>query len=180
MGCPKRVETASGPAPKAVQLLTETQERETDKWPDSRADIEIDTTDHDRTPRIVAKGETGVIETKGARARLFGDADGKEGFYVDNLILLETLSLDGKVLDRAAVGFTPGLSVGKNTVDLLGRQSFTFDAGEVNLTNFLPANGAFKLRATVLDNYGVGKVSNVWLVFDREGAGGSDDLKNDQ
>jgi hypothetical protein len=169
--------TYSGP-PRPVQLLAETPERETSTLQERREDVEIDTRDFERTPRVVATGESPLLKREGARARLYGDAAGKQGFSVDNLILLEVLDERGQVLNRGAVGFTDSVvSIGKNTVDSVGRMSFHFEPGEVDITNLLPESAPFKVRATVLDYAGVGRVSNVFLLLESPALGTEDDLR---
>lgn len=157
--------------PRAVMLIQDTAERETTQWPSVREDVTIDTTTYDRTPHVVAFGETPVLQSEGAEVRLYGDKDGNQGWSVDNVLLLELFDASGAIKDRTAVGFTDGLLIGKEHVDLLGRQSFRFDAGEVDLSRFVPEHGAWKLRATVLDYYGVGHSSDIWLrIEDRKSA----------
>jgi hypothetical protein len=160
-----------------VQLLADTPERETSQLEQKREDVEIDTRDFDRTPRVVATGETPLLRLEGARARLYGDAAGKEGFSVDNLVLLEVLDERGQVLNRGAVGFTELVRIGKEQVDSVGRMSFTFEPGEVEITHLLPESAPFKVRATVLDYSGVGRVSNVYLLLEPRGGGTEDDLR---
>lgn len=164
--CVKRVETAT--VPKTVQLLHDTPERETAQIAEIRSDLEFDTKEQPREAHVVAKGETGLLESNGGRVRLFGDAAGTTGISVDNVLLIEVLSAEGKVLDRAAIGFTEGLINGKERIDLLGRQAFNFEPGEVNLSSRVPEHGPWKLRATVLDNYGVGRVSDVFVAIDAD------------
>lgn len=110
--CVKRVES-SGVVAKTVQLLHEAPERETAKNPELRLDLEFDAKEQPREAHVVASGETGLLESNGGRVRLFGDAAATTGIQVDNVLLLEVLSPEGKVLDRAAVGFTEGLIMGK-------------------------------------------------------------------
>jgi hypothetical protein len=179
LSCVKQVPatpTRSGP-PRPVQLLAETPERETSQIQAKREDVEIDTRDFERTPRVVATGETPLLRLEGARARLYGDAAGKEGFSVDNLILIEVLNEKGQVLNRGAVGFTDMVRVGKQQVDSVGPMSFTFEPGVVDLTNLLPESAPFKVRATVLDYSGVGRVSNVFLLLESPAQGTEDDLR---
>ena len=163
--CVKRVESSSV-VPMTVQLLHDTPEKETAKLGEIREDIEFDTKEQPREAHVVAKGETGLLESNGGRVRLFGDAKATSGVSFDNVVLLEVLSADGKVINRAAIGFTEGLLLGRERIDLLGRQAFNFDAGEVNLSSLVPERGPWKLRATVLDNYGVGRCSDVFVVID--------------
>lgn len=166
-GCVKRVETQAV-VPSTVQLLHDTPEKETAKLGEVREDVEFDTKEQPREAHVVAKGETGLLESNGGRVRLFGDAKATAGVSFDNVVLLEVLSADGKVINRAAVGFTEGLLLGRERIDLLGRQAFNFDAGEVNLSSLVPEHGPWKLRATVLDNYGVGRCTDVFIVIDSE------------
>jgi hypothetical protein len=163
--CVKRVDGGNVVA-NTVQLLHDTPERETARITELRADLEFDTKEQPREAHVVAKGETGLLESNGGRVRLFGDAKATTGISVDNVVFLEVLSPDGKVLNRAAVGFTEGLIMGKEAIDLLGRQAFNFEPGEVNLSALVPEKGPWKLRATVLDNYGVGRCTDVFVVID--------------
>ena len=178
LACVKQVPapTRSGP-PRPVQLLADTPERETSQIHEKREDVEIDTRDFERTPRVVAKGETPLLRLEGARARLYGDAAGKEGFSVDNLILLVVLDETGQVLNRGAVGFTDMVRVGKEQVDSVGPMSFSFEPGVVDITPLLPESAPFKLRATALDYSGVGRVSNVFLLLESPSKGTEDDLR---
>lgn len=168
--------TRSGP-PRPIQLLAETPERETSQIEARREDVEIDTRDFERTPRVVATGESPLLRLEGAKARLYGDAAGKEGFSVDNFILIEVLDEKGQVLNRGAVGFTDSVLIGRNQVDNVGPMSFTFEPGVVDLTNLLPESAPFKVRATVLDYSGVGRVSNVYLLLESPSRGNEDDLR---
>ncbi|SET28525.1 hypothetical protein [Stigmatella erecta] len=161
----------------AVPLLAETPEQETEQFAQRREDVEIDTRNFDRTPRVVATGETPLLRLEGSRARLAGDAAGTTGFSVDNFILLEVLDERGKVLNRGAVGFTDSVLMGKEQVDSVGRMSFAFEPGEVDLTSLLPESQPFKLRATVLDYSGVGRVSPVFLRLEPRGPSAEDDLR---
>jgi hypothetical protein len=176
-GCPKRVEEHKA-TPKSVRLLADTPERETTQIAELRKDVEIDTRDYDRTPHVVATGETPMLDAAGLTARLYGDEAMTTGFSVDNFVLIEIIASNGKILDRVAVGFTDTVSIGTENVDNLGRKAFTFEAGEINLTPKLPERGAFKLRATALDYFGVGRVSDVFVGLRVEGGERTgDDLK---
>ncbi|GMU60837.1 MAG: hypothetical protein IT380_21105 [Myxococcales bacterium] len=166
--------TGGGAAPKSVRLLAETLERETTQRAEVRADLEVETTDFDRTPRVVATGETPLLSAEGSDAFLYGDEGASTGFAVDNCILLEVLSSDGKPLRSVVIGNIPGLSQGKERIDSLGPSAFQFAPGEVQLTSILPEQGTFKLRATVLDYGGVGRVTDVWVRLVPRAAGGDD------
>lgn len=163
-------------APKSVRLLAEAAEKETTQRTELRPDLEVETTDFERTPRVVATGETPLITADGSDARLYGDEAATQGFSVDNCILLEVVGADGKVLRQVVIGNIPGLSQGKNRIDSLGPSAFTFGPGEVQLTTILPETGTFKLRATVLDYGGAGRVSDVFVRF-TSGSGTGDDLR---
>lgn len=179
LACVKQVPatpTRSGP-PRPLQLLADTPERETSQIDARREDVEIDTRDFERTPRVVASGETPLLRLEGARARLYGDAAGKEGFSVDNLILLEVLDEKGRVLNRGAVGFTDMVRIGKEQVDSVGPMAFNFEPGVVDITSLLPESAPFKVRATALDYSGVGRVSNVFLLLESPTKGAEDDLR---
>ena len=167
--CLKRVESSTV-VPTTVQLLHDTPEKETSRITEIRQDLEFDTKEQPREAHVVAKGETGLLESNGGRVRLFGDASASAGLSVDNVVLLEVLSADGKVINRAAVGFTEGLMIGNERIDLLGRQAFNFEAGEVNLSTLVPEKGPWKLRGTVLDNYGVGRCTDIYVVIDSSDA----------
>lgn len=175
-GCPKRVEEAKA-APRTVRLLADTPERETTLLTDLRKDIEIDTRDHDRTPHVVATGETPLMTADGLTARLFGNEAANAGWSVDNFLLIEIVAENGAIIDRVCIGFTDTVSIGTETVDNLGRRAFNFEAGEINLTPKLP-DRPFKLRATALDYFGVGRVSDVWVALRPEaGERSGDELK---
>ena len=172
--CPKRIETISGET-RAMKLLSDTPERETTQIQERRQDVEIDTTDYERTPHVVAKGETPMMQLDGRTARLYGNEAASTGFEVDNLVLIEVIADDGSILGRVSVGFTEGVIIGKDHIDNLGRQAFRFEGGEVNLTPVLPDKRPFKIRATALDYSGVGRVTDVYLVLKPEGLDQSGD-----
>lgn len=174
--CPKNIDAKPTVERKVVRLLALTAERETLKIPDVAEMLEADT-DQERTPHIVAVGESPLLAAEGADVWLAGDEKGTEGFTVDNCILLEVLSDDGKRVGRAAVGYLNGLSEGKEQIDLLGRRAFKFEANEVNLASLIPERGRFRIRATVLDIGGVGHVSDVFLIIAPRSTPAADDLR---
>lgn len=176
-GCPKNVEVkAPADARRAVRLLALTPERETRNIPDLARQLEADT-DQERTPHIVAVGESPLLSAEGVEVWLAGDEKGTQGFSVDNCILIEVLSEDGKRLGRAAVGYLSGLAEGKDQIDLLGRSAFKFEANEINLSTLVPEHGRFRVRATVLDIGGVGQVSDVFLIITPRTTPAADDLR---
>ena len=168
LGCSKRVSNAKAPAP--VRLLTEVTEQETASLKELREDVEIDTRDHDRTPHVVARGETALLPADGLVVKLYGDDAASKGFSVDNLVLLEVLAENGKVVNRGAIGFSDLVMMGNERVDNIGRQAFNFEPGEIALTSLLPERGYYRLRATVLDYFGVGRCTDVWLHFSTLGS----------
>lgn len=174
--CVKNVESKPAIERRGVRLLTLTAERETLKIPEVAQQLEADT-DQERVPRIVAVGESPLLPAEGADVWLAGDERGTTGFTVDNCILIEVLSDDGKRVGRAAIGYLNGLAEGKEQIDLLGRRAFTFEANEVNLASLIPETGRFRVRATVLDIGGVGHVSDVFLIIAPRTSGASDDLQ---
>ncbi|MFN7131738.1 MAG: hypothetical protein ACK4N5_06630, partial [Myxococcales bacterium] len=131
-------------------------------------------------PAVVATSEVGPISLQGGRARLYGDEAGKSGWSVDNFLLLEIMDAGGKVIDRVAIGFQGGTTMGAETIDALGGMKFSFDAGEIDLTRKLPSDEPFKIKATALDVGGVGKISDVYLIISGDGGTGGeqDDLRN--
>ena len=174
--CPKNIESKLAVERKAVRLLALTAERETLKITEVASQLEADT-DQERTPHIVAVGESPLLNAEGADVWLAGDEKGSEGFAVDNAILLEVLSDDGKRVGRAAVGYLNGLMDGKDQIDLLGRRAFRFEPNEVNLATLIPERGRFRIRATVLDIGGVGHVSDVFLIIAPRSTNAADDLR---
>ena len=89
--CPKNIEVKPAAERKAVRLLANTPERETMKISEVAAQLEADT-DQERTPHIVAVGESPLLSAEGADLFLAGDDKGTLGFTVDNCILIEVLS----------------------------------------------------------------------------------------
>ncbi|HEY1089162.1 MAG TPA: hypothetical protein VGE37_15765 [Archangium sp.] len=175
--CPKNVDAKGASERKGVRLLALTAERETRHINEIAQQYEADT-DQERVPHVVAVGESPLLQANGVTVTLAGDEAGTQGFSVDNFILLEVLSDDGKRLGRAAIGYVNGLSEGKETIDLLGPGKFNFEPNEVSLASILPEKGRFRVRATVMDTGGVGRVSDVWLIVSPKERGAADDLRS--
>ncbi|WP_163995325.1 hypothetical protein [Pyxidicoccus caerfyrddinensis] len=167
--------TSAPAAPRSLRLLLDTPAQETELLTKLRDDVEIDTSEGERTPHVVTTGQTPVLRLEGSRARLYGDARGTLGISVDNFLLVEVLDAKGKLLRSAVVGFTEGVHMGKEQVDSLGRRAFSFEPGEVDLTNLLPESEPFQVRATALDYWGVGRVSDVYLVLAPDSRSSADD-----
>ncbi|QDE99452.1 hypothetical protein [Myxococcus xanthus] len=183
MACARQVPASATPTststePRAVRLLLDTPARETHTLTKLREDIEVDATEGERTPRVVATGQTPTLSLDGRRARLYGDAKGTLGIAVDNFLLLEVLDASGQVTRRTTVGFTEAVHMGREQVDSVGRRAFTFEAGEVDITHLLPDSAPFQVRATALDTWGVGRVSDVYLLLAPDSRGDNDDLRD--
>ncbi|QDF07164.1 hypothetical protein [Myxococcus xanthus] len=183
MACARQVPALATPTststePRAVRLLLDTPARETHTLTKLREDIEVDATEGERTPRVVATGQTPTLSLDGRRARLYGDAKGTLGIAVDNFLLLEVLDASGQVTRRTTVGFTEAVHMGREQVDSVGRRAFTFEAGEVDITHLLPDSAPFQVRATALDTWGVGRVSDVYLLLAPDSRGDNDDLRD--
>ncbi|MCY1020755.1 hypothetical protein [Pyxidicoccus sp. MSG2] len=167
--------TSAPATPRAVRLLLDTPAQETELLTKLRDDVEIDTTEGERTPHVVTTGQTPLLRLEGSRARLYGDARATLGISVDNFLLVEVLDAKGKLMRSAVVGFTEGVHMGKEQVDSLGRRAFSFEPGEVDLTHLLPESEPFQVRATALDYWGVGRVSDVYLVLAPDSRSSPDD-----
>ncbi|ATB49874.1 hypothetical protein [Corallococcus macrosporus] len=180
MSCARQVPASAPPTstgPRAVRLLLDTPAQETHTLTALREDVEVDATEGERTPRVVTTGQTPTLSLNGNRARLYGDAKGTLGIAVDNFLLLEVLDAQGKVSRRATVGFTEAVHMGPEIVDSVGRRAFTFEAGEVDITHLLPESAPFQVRATALDTWGVGRVSDVYLLLAPDRRADDDDLR---
>ncbi|MCE9667415.1 hypothetical protein LY474_06265 [Myxococcus stipitatus] len=177
--CAHRPPAPPAAAPRAIRLLMDTPAQETLTFDRVREDVEVDTTEGERTPRVVTFGETPLLRLEGQRARLYGDAKATLGIGVDNFILLEVLDGKGQVKRRGVVGFTDNVHMGLELVDNVGRSAFTFEPGEVDITELLPESEPFQLRATVLDSWGVGRVSDVYVVFSAPQRAPVDELRGE-
>ncbi len=175
--CAVQKEIRPSPTRRSVPLLEATAEQETSARPEQRADIEIETSTGRVHPAVIATAETGLLRLEGARARLYGDADGTTGWSVDNVVLLEILDRAGTVRGRAAAGFSGPMFVGREPVDSVGRMSFTLGPGEVDITSAIPESEPFRIRATALDDGGVGRVSDVFLVLEPPQRATEEDLR---
>lgn len=175
--CAAQKEIRPSPTRRSVPLLEAAAEQETSARPERRADIVIETATEKVHPAVIATGETGLIRLEGARARLYGDADGTTGWSVDNVVLLEIFDRSGAVRGRAAAGFSGPMFVGREAVDSAGRMSFTLGPGEVDITSALPESEPFRIRATALDDGGVGRVSDLFLVLEPPKRAAEEDLR---
>ncbi len=174
-GCPKAGGAAratyAGP-PKAMKLLTETGEAETETRTEKRTDLSVTVENGEPVPYVVAVGEVGPFSRQGGTVKLYGDDQGREGWSVDNFVLLEVRTQAGKILRSAAIGFQQGVTRGSDQIDSLGQMRFAFGPGEVEISNLLPVDEQVFVKATALDVGGVGKVSNLYLILTSEPAVG--------
>ena len=115
--------------------------------------------------RVVAAGQTPLIQRRHARGRLYGDAGGSRGFFVDDFVLLEVLGADGQLFSRAVVGASAPLRLDQQPLEHVGRNALSFDPGEIDLTALLPESESFRIKATALDAGGRAKVSDLFLVL---------------
>lgn len=165
--------------PKAYLLVERAEEMETEQRSERREDLYVSTESGNPIPVVVTTNLIGPISLDGGRAKLYGDEAATSGWSVDNFMLLEVLDLSDRVLDRMAIGFQGGTTMGAENIDALGGMKFSFEAGEIDITRKLPADQPFKLRATVLDVGGVGRISDVYVVVgpDESTALEQDDLR---
>lgn len=179
-GCPRRidpvpaVETSALSQVRSILLVERTAEQETRAFKETRKDVEVDTRSGEREPRVVTTRTSDVLTVRGARARLFGDEEATAGFQVDNFLLIEFLGEREEVLRRVVVGYSEPVLVDGQPLDTAGQQAFRFGPGEIDLSAHLPRQ-PFRIRTTVLDTGGVGKVSDVWLRIEPGMASGNED-----
>lgn len=167
LGCAHGDGTSTGPNHRSVhRLLSAVMEKPTARFPQSRTDLELDGKGPHSNPHVVGGGETPSLRLQGRHARLYGDNAATQGFSVDNGVLLEIFTGNGKLYSSVVVGMVEALILNHSPVDNLGRMAFRFDPGEVDITPKLPEQAAFSIRATALDLSGVGRVSDVYLVME--------------
>lgn len=164
----------SGP-PKAFKLLNETPEAETTTRVEKRADLFVTVENGEPVPFVVAVGEVPGLNRQGGAVKLYGDEAGKEGWSVDNFVLIEVVNAKGVVVGRGVAGFQQGLTAGKEQVDSLGQMKFAFGPGEIDISPIIPAHETVTLRATALDSGGVGRVTSVFAILSADVAATSDE-----
>ncbi len=129
--------------------------------PDSR--LEVATTRGTRTPHRVHRPFSATVRLgPGQRAFLAGDAAGTTGWSVDNFLLIEISG--GGSNGAFIVGHTEPVRMNRRQLPRIGRQSFSFSAGEIDLTRHLP-QGASRITVHALDYGGAGFVSDVFLII---------------
>jgi len=169
-GCAKTapLPSYSGPA-KAFKLLSDTPEAETATRVEKRSDLYVTVENGEPVPAVVAVGEVTGFNRQGGTVKLYGDEAGKEGWSVDNFLLVEVLNSKGVAVGRVAIGYQHGLTQGSEVVDALGQLKFAFGPGEIDITNVIPAHEVVTLKASALDSGGVGRVSNVYAILSAGG-----------
>ncbi|MDR0965411.1 MAG: hypothetical protein LBM75_02705 [Myxococcales bacterium] len=166
--------------PKAFEIFKAVPEAETTQRKEQRRDLYVNTASGEPVPFVITTGKVGPIDRQGGRLRLYGDAEGKLGWNVDNFVLIEIALPDGTVLQRVAVGFQQGASLGSEQIDTVGPMQFHFGPGEIDLSRFIPANDPVVITATALDTGSVGSVSDLFLILseDAQVAGVVDDFRD--
>ena len=167
-------------APQAFEVFKAIPEAETSRRQEQRRDLYVNTASGEPVPFVVGKTAIGPLNRQGGRVRLYGDAAGTLGWSVDNFVLLEIARPDGTLLQRVAIGFQQGASIGSEQIDTVGPMQFQFGPGEVDLTRFLPADEPVVLTATELDTGSVGSVSDLFLILseDAQIGGAVDDFRD--
>lgn len=167
-------------APQAFEVFKAVPEAETSRRQEQRQDLYVNTASGEPVPFVVGRGSVGPLNRRGGRVRLYGDAAGTQGWSVDNFILLEIARPDGALLQRVAVGFQQGASIGSEQIDTVGPMQFQFGPGEIDLTRFLPEDEPVVITATALDTGSVGSVSDLFLILSEDALarGAVDDFRD--
>jgi hypothetical protein len=133
-----------------------------------REDIEVRPTNFEVTPAVVATGVSPpFVLGPQTRVSFAGDAAGTKGWRVDNVLLVEVLDTEDKVLDAFVIGFLTGrVYQGHELLENVGAWSPNFDPRSPDLSLRLPRGERIKLRVTALDNGNVGSVSDLFLVIE--------------
>ena len=166
-----------GPAPglggpaQAIKLFDAVSRSRTSNFAGSPAgDLHMHTTTWNRTPYHMApvfRGE--VVRPIGVKAFLAGDPHGKLPWKVDNFLLLAFGNGPNAV--RVVVGKCEPVSYEGVRLTMLNPQRHEFQAGQIDLTRFLPAGRKVNLTAAALDYAGSGNLSRVYLVFGKTQSG---------
>lgn len=156
--------------PGAFQLLAETGPFPTEvlRTGDRREDLEIRPTNFDLVPSVVATGESPeLVIGPNTRVSLAGDAEGKTGWNVDNVLFFEMKNKQGQIINRFAVGFVTGqLYMGPELIDNVGSWSPRHAPKTPDLSPRFPSGKPVTVSVTVLDNGNAGGVSDVFLILE--------------
>lgn len=131
-----------------------------------REDLIVRTMTGSPTPSEITSGESAeLVISQGMRATLAGDAEGTEQWSVNNLVLFEVL-VEGEVVDRFGIGFFEPLLMGSEMIEAVGEYSPRFDPKTPTITQRLPVDVPFMLRATALDYRSLGEVTSLWIIIE--------------
>lgn len=126
--------------------------------------VSVDTSTYDRTPYHMATPYSGTVTIQpGQRCFLAGDSAGQSGWSVDNFLLFEIQT--GMGTKYLFCGDADPVSYNGQKVQQVGPSSFSFDAGEVDLTSYFPKGVPVQLKVSALDYGGIGHVSDVYLII---------------
>jgi hypothetical protein len=92
-----------------------------------------------------------LILPAGKEVFLSGAAGAKAPWAIDDVLLVEVLREDGSVQAMAQLGGTLRVKLRSWSVQKVGRETFDFNAGEIELSWLMPKNVPFRVRVTVLD-----------------------------
>jgi hypothetical protein len=147
---------------------------------EQREDLHIRTMTGHPIPAVIATAETPpLVVAPGMRVSLAGDAHGTMGWSVNNFVLFEVL-VEGEIVDRFTVGYHEPVHRDAEMVESVGTYSLNFDARSPIISQRLPTNRPFVLRATALDYRTAGSVTEVWLLVEEDdGASEYRDLRDD-
>ena len=130
-----------------------------------RTDLVMQTSSWDKTPYKMYEGVYNLFLKSARKVLLSGNAQASEGWNVDNFLYLEVFNYSGKLLKQVVIGNHEPVLAGNVAIEKLGGNKFDFAAGEIDITNLLPVNEPFVLRASAIDYGGVGAASNVFLTL---------------
>lgn len=125
-----------------------------------------------RTPKIFARKTSGELRYTGGRVTLSGSTAGDAEVVVDDLLLIEVLAIDGRLL--SVVTARPAeadLRINGNQVESVGpfvpwagiNRGFRYAPKSIDLTHVMPLDTPFRIRISALDYGGVALVSDVFL-----------------
>ena len=102
---------------------------------------------------------------RGLKMYLAGTQDGKQGWGIDNFLLIE-ISLGNGTVKHFVVGSVEAVTYQGKQVKHLGANRFKFGPKEIELAQHIPDGSRFTLTITPLDYGGKKFLTDVWLVFE--------------
>jgi len=128
------------------------------------SDLTVNTSSWDRIPYHMARQFHQVI-TLGAGQKCFlaGDEAGQKGWSVDNFLYIEIRNKG--TVKRLIAGYAEPVYYKGQLVQQIGRQSFSFGPGEIDLTPYIPQGQSVELTVAALDYGGVGYISDLYLII---------------